>query len=94
MSTSTRPRSETALADSQHAQLIRKRMLYDFHVHQNSHTANSVHATYLIHGLKSSQSSHDDGDVEMSSSMPESNAYSDEIPTVNLSLVAEAGLEG
>lgn len=65
------------------------RMLYDFHAYQNAQKANSVHATYLIHGTKAGQG---DGDVEMASSAPDHEPLSETVPTAALTLVREENL--
>ncbi|PHH92389.1 hypothetical protein CDD83_7570 [Cordyceps sp. RAO-2017] len=71
-----------------------KRILYDFHQYQNSLRADSVHATYLLYGVKSAKSQQEDGaDVEMSSSMPEPLPRSEAILTQTLTLVREEDLE-
>ncbi|KAK3323580.1 DNA polymerase subunit Cdc27 [Cercophora scortea] len=77
-----------------------KQMLYDFHKTQNEKRAGAVHATYLIYGVKQhvelASASHNggDGDVEMTSSMPDVDSVDDDVvPTFTLSIVAEEGLE-
>ncbi|KAF4995447.1 hypothetical protein FGRMN_5128 [Fusarium graminum] len=69
-----------------------KEMLYDFHNYQNAQKANSIHATYLVYGTKTPDSQQSDGDVEMSSSMPEE-SLSDEVPTSTLTLAREGELK-
>lgn len=69
-------------------------MLFDFHKYQNELRASSIHATYLIYGIRSSDNPHGDGDVEMSSSMPEQESLSDDVQTTTLSLVREEDLKG
>ena len=69
-------------------------MLYDFHKYQNAQRAGSVDATYLILGVKHAKSQQDDGDVGMSSSMPEPEPLSDAIPTSTLTLIGEGSLQG
>jgi len=74
-----------------------KEMLYDFHVYQNEQKANSVHATYLIYGVKTPQKEDAGGDVEMtmSSSLPTPDVEHEEVvPTYTLSLVREEDLAG
>lgn len=66
-------------------------MLFDFHAYQNAQKANSVHATYLIHGTKATQ---EDGDVEMASSAPEHEPLSETVSTTALTLVREENLPG
>lgn len=66
-------------------------MLYDFHTHQNAQKANSIHATYLIHGTKASQ---EDDDVEMASSAPDHEPLSETVPNFALTLVREENLTG
>lgn len=68
------------------------RMLYDFHKWQNDKKPGSVYATYLIYGAKKAIET--DGDVEMSSSMPEMDSFSEQLPTNTLTLVTEEKLEG
>ncbi|GJN70615.1 DNA polymerase subunit Cdc27 [Purpureocillium lilacinum] len=70
-----------------------KGMLYDFHKYQNAQRAGSVHASYLIFGVKHSKSRQDDADVGMSSSMPEPDPLSDDVPTSTLTLVSEGRLQ-
>ncbi|KAJ6443127.1 DNA polymerase subunit Cdc27 [Purpureocillium lavendulum] len=70
-----------------------KSMLYDFHKYQNAQRAGSVDATYLILGVKHAKSQQNDGDVGMSSSMPEPEPLSDAIPTWTLTLVGEGSLQ-
>ncbi|KAF7560234.1 hypothetical protein G7046_g3904 [Stylonectria norvegica] len=69
-----------------------KQMLYDFHKYQNALRTDSVYATYLIYGTKTSTNSQADGDVEMASSMPEHGTFSDEVPTMTLTLTREENL--
>lgn len=71
-------------------------MLFEFHKSQNARKLGSVHATYLVYGTKSTEEPglqvQADGDVEMSSSMPES--VPEQIPILTLSLVEEGQLKG
>lgn len=69
-------------------------MLYDFHVYQNAQKAESVHATYLVYGTQAIDKTQQNGDVEMSSSMPEHEEVSEEVPTTTLTLVREEDLKG
>ncbi|KAM0418574.1 hypothetical protein ACHAPT_012473 [Fusarium lateritium] len=69
-----------------------KEMLYDFHKYQNALRANSVHATYLVYGTRSSDNQESDGDVEMSSSMPENEPLSETVPITTLTLAREEEL--
>jgi len=72
-------------------------MLYDFHKSQNARKPGSVHATYLLYGTSRSepgQKDEGDGDVEMTSSMPEGETLSEQVPTLTLSLVPEEQLNG
>ncbi|RSL84725.1 hypothetical protein CEP51_003734 [Fusarium floridanum] len=69
-----------------------KEMLYDFHKYQNASRANSVHATYLIYGTRSSDNQEPDGDVEMASSAPENEAFSERVPVTTLTLAREEEL--
>lgn len=68
-------------------------MLYDFYKYQNALRANSIHATYLVYGTKGSDNCLTNGDVEMSSSMPEDET-SEDVATITLSLVGEQNLMG
>ncbi|KAM5354331.1 hypothetical protein ACJ41O_000980 [Fusarium nematophilum] len=70
-----------------------KEMLYDFHSSQNAQRANSIHATYLVYGIKNPDDQQPDGDVEMSSSMPEQEPLSDEVPTTMLTVAREEELK-
>ncbi|KAF4976427.1 hypothetical protein FZEAL_6907 [Fusarium zealandicum] len=70
-----------------------KEMLYDYHKHQNALQANSIHATYLVYGTKNAENAQSDGDVEMTSSMPEQEALSDEVPITTLTLTREEELK-
>jgi DNA polymerase delta subunit 3 len=73
-------------------------MLYEFHTWQNGKRSGSVHATYMLYGIrKNAQTnghSQQDGDVEMTSSPPELGSAVDDGPVITLSLVAEASLKG
>ncbi|KAL2683041.1 hypothetical protein Neosp_007504 [[Neocosmospora] mangrovei] len=69
-----------------------KEMLYDFHKYQNASRANSVHATYLVYGTRSSDNQESDGDVEMASSAPENEAFSETVPVTTLTLAREEEL--
>jgi hypothetical protein len=74
------------------------RMLYEFHKSQNELKPGTIHATYLIYGVKRSAEtlSHtqDNGDVEMTSSMPEVEEPSEHVPVYTLTLASEEGLVG
>ncbi|KXX77115.1 DNA polymerase delta subunit 3 [Madurella mycetomatis] len=60
--------------------------------------ARAVHATYLVYGIKKAADDRSaarngaDGDIEMTSSMPEVESLSDLVPTFTLSLVPEEQL--
>ncbi|UNI20399.1 CDC27 protein [Purpureocillium takamizusanense] len=69
-----------------------KGMLYDFYQYQNAQRPDSVHATYLIFGVKHSKPRQGDNDVGLTSSMPEPDPFSDDIPTSTLTLVSEGNL--
>lgn len=70
-------------------------MLYDYHIYQNAQKPNSVHATYLVFGKESSSKSAPDGDVEMSSSIPEEEEpLSETVPVDVLTLAREEQLKG
>ena len=68
-------------------------MLFEFHKSQNSKKNGSVHATYLIQGIKSVLINEPDGDVEMTSSMPEVD-LSEDAPRVTVTVAAEDKLDG
>ncbi|KAH8750738.1 DNA polymerase subunit Cdc27 [Diaporthe sp. PMI_573] len=76
---------------------VAKQMLYEFHTWQNGKRSGSVHATYMLYGIrKNAQTnghSQQDGDVEMTSSPPELGSAVDDGPVITLSLVAEASLK-
>lgn len=78
--------------------LTASRMLYDFHKSQNARKPNSVHATYLVYGTKRAEEPNQpvqgDGDVEMTSSIPEVESIPEQVPTFTLSLVTEKKLQG
>lgn len=73
-------------------------MLYDFHAWQNGKRSGTVHATYLVYGIKkvaqANGHSQQDGDVEMASSPPEIEPAVDEVAVTTLSLLAEESLKG
>lgn len=73
-------------------------MLYEFHTEQNGKRSGSVHATYMLYGIrKTTQTnghSQQDGDIHMTSSPPELESTMDEGPVITLSLVAEENLKG
>lgn len=75
-------------------------MLYDFHKTHGAKHPGAVHATYLLYGTKRSDGgtsqaqASDGGDIEMASSMPESETVIEIVPTVTLSLVPEEQLKG
>lgn len=73
-------------------------MLYDYHSWQNGKKPGTVHATYMIYGIKKSAQanghSQRDEDVEMASSPPEPAPQAEEVPLKTLSLVAEDNLGG
>ncbi|KAI9901451.1 hypothetical protein N3K66_003268 [Trichothecium roseum] len=76
---------------------VAKQLLFDFHQYQNGIKADSVHATYLLHGTKSRPHPQQDGDVEMASSMPEQGQeeepLSEDVPTTTLTIVSQENLE-
>lgn len=86
--------------DSVSVLLILARMLYDFHASHNAKHPGGVHATYLLYGSKrldegkAQTRTGDDGDIDMGSSMPESEPATETVPTLTLSLVAEEDLNG
>ncbi|KAJ4174540.1 CDC27 protein [Fusarium falciforme] len=69
-----------------------KEMLYDFHKYQNASRANSVYATYLVYGIRSSDNQESDGDVEMASSAPENETFSETVPVTTMTLAREEEL--
>lgn len=70
------------------------RMLWDFHKWRNGQRPGTVHATYLVYG-KRKQVREQDGDVEMTDSLPENeHSLSDEVPARILTLVKEESLQG
>lgn len=69
-------------------------MLYDYHSYQNAQKPDSIHATYLVYGIKRNEKASEDGDVEMSSPVPEHDPTSEEVPSTTLSLVREENLKG
>ncbi|KAK3318560.1 DNA polymerase subunit Cdc27 [Apodospora peruviana] len=76
-----------------------KQMLYDFHKSQNDKRPGAVHATYLVYGIKASgdlssaPQNGADGDVEMTSSMPEVDSLDNTVPTFILTLIQEQHLK-
>ncbi|KAI0545305.1 DNA polymerase subunit Cdc27 [Xylaria curta] len=74
---------------------LAKEMLYDFHKWQNDKRPGSLHATYIIYGIKS-RPAQPDGDVEMTDSQMSEDTdtpLSDLVPAYTLSLVAQEQLE-
>jgi len=72
-------------------------MLFDFQKSQNARKPNSIQATYLVSGTKIAEpvlSRQDDGDVEMSSSLPEADSIAEQVPVLAVCLVQEDSLEG
>jgi DNA polymerase delta subunit 3 len=72
-------------------------MLFEFHKWQNTKRPGSVHATYLIYGVKKNASgpqSQPDGDVEMTSSLPQIEEAEETVPIFTMSLVKEEELNG
>lgn len=73
-------------------------MLYEFHSTQNQKHPGTVHATYMIFGVKRASPanghSNADGDVEMTSSPPVAPTEVEEVPVATLSLVSEENLIG
>ncbi|GAB1319052.1 CDC27 protein [Madurella fahalii] len=75
-----------------------KQMLYEFHRNQNAKRPGAVYATYLVYGITkaadepSTARNGADGDIEMTSSMPEVETLSDVVPTFTLSLIPEEQL--
>ena len=71
-------------------------MLYEFHQSQNKNRPGSVYATYLVYGTLKPEQLQGDGDIEMTSSMPESEAepLSEQVYTSTLTLAPEDKLQG
>ncbi|KAI1383681.1 DNA polymerase subunit Cdc27 [Hypoxylon trugodes] len=75
-----------------------KEMLYEFHKWQNPKRPGSLHATYIVYGIKKNivKVEERDGDVEMTDSQVSEDQqvpFSDEIPTYTLSLIREEQLQ-
>ncbi|KAK4193828.1 DNA polymerase subunit Cdc27 [Podospora australis] len=72
-----------------------KQMLYEFHRSQNAKHAGTIHATYVVYGVKTADAQNNgaDDDVEMAHSGSESQSIPDVVPTYTLSLVAEEHLK-
>jgi len=58
------------------------RILYEFHKSQNAKRPSSIHATYLVYGVKTPEKAQEDGDVEMTSSAPDPDAHNESAPDV------------
>lgn len=71
-------------------------MLYEFHKIENGKKPGRVHATYLVYGIKKAETSQNgtDGDVQMTSSMPEVESLNEQVPTFTLTLIQEENLKG
>lgn len=67
-------------------------MLYDFYKYQNALRADSVHATYLVYGIKDADASQSDVDIDMGSSQPE--RITDPVPTITMTLISDDKLKG
>ncbi|KAK4651693.1 hypothetical protein QC762_601245 [Podospora pseudocomata] len=67
---------------------IAKQMLYEFHRTQNAKRPGSVHATYLIYGVKYNTNSQNGGDEDM----PDADSVTDVVPVYHLHLVTEEKL--
>lgn len=65
-------------------------MLYEFHRTQNAKRPGSVHATYLIYGVKYNTNSQNGGDEDM----PDADSVTDVVPVYHLHLVTEEKLRG
>ncbi|KAI3401384.1 hypothetical protein diail_11468 [Diaporthe ilicicola] len=76
---------------------VAKQMLYEFHAWQNGKRSGSVHATYMLCGIRKAAHANghpqQDGDVAMASSPPEIQPMSDDGPVLTLSVVAEESLK-
>ncbi|KAJ0354721.1 hypothetical protein COL154_011649 [Colletotrichum chrysophilum] len=71
-----------------------KAMLYEFHRSQNAMRPGTIHATYLIYGIRKVENVQEDGDVEMTSSPPDVEPLSEDVVTYSLSLVPGDRLKG
>ncbi|KAI0456434.1 DNA polymerase subunit Cdc27 [Xylaria acuta] len=74
---------------------LAKEMLYDFHKWQNDKRPGTLHATYIIYGIKS-RPEQPEGDVEMTDSQMSEDVdapFSDLVPTYTLSLISQEQLE-
>lgn len=71
------------------------RMLYEFHLSQNAKRPGTVHATYLVYGVKSGGNIRKGAneDVEMASSPPYAESVTEVVQSYALSLVAEENLK-
>lgn len=72
------------------------RALFEFHKSQNAKKPGSLHATYLLYGVKTAEEpshSHEE-DVDMDGHHSDDEMLSDPFPTLSLTLVAEEALEG
>jgi DNA polymerase delta subunit 3 len=73
-------------------------MLFDFHKWQNEKQPGTIHATYLLYGVKKQEitnsQAQQDGDVEMSGSLHETESNPETVPTFVMSLVKEEDLKG
>ncbi|KAK0672758.1 putative DNA polymerase subunit delta-3 [Cercophora samala] len=65
-----------------------KQMLYEFHRTQNAKRPGSVHATYLIYGVKYNNNSQNGDDEDM----PDADSVTDAVPVYHLHLVTEEKL--
>ncbi|KAI6369283.1 hypothetical protein MCOR25_004464 [Pyricularia grisea] len=77
---------------------VAKQMLYEFHKSQNERKPGTIHATYIVYGVKPNDDSlhgrsQPDGDIEMASSMPEVEETSEQVPVFTVTLVKEENLE-
>ncbi len=66
-------------------------MLYDFYKYQNALRADSVHATYLVYGVKDAIPQ-PDVDVEMDNSQPE--PLTEQVQTMTMTLSSDDKLTG
>ncbi|KAK3991368.1 DNA polymerase subunit Cdc27 [Cladorrhinum sp. PSN332] len=72
-----------------------KQMLFEFHRAQNAKRSGTVHATYLVYGVKHGSRAQNgaDEDVEMASSPPYAESITDVVQSLTLSLVREEDLK-
>src|SRR5690349_6046331 len=72
-----------------------RRMLYEFHLSQNAKRPGTVHATYLVYGVKKGGNipKGANEDVEMASSPPYAESVTEVVQSYALSLITEESLK-